>query len=200
MLLKNIASILPPAPTEQTVSALSGKIPSESISLDSDSTVFVTAMDTSLSKAIGEIQNGKSTHFYSWGNYNLVRLIIHLIKQTGPVNAFMTSYSFSQKSIEQLQNLLSKKQLLSFRVLIDNRVKSMSPIPFQMLMTSFDYRCTSVHAKVALLWNENWKISIVTSQNATDNPKLERGTIFTDESIFNFDFNNLTDEYKRGTP
>jgi hypothetical protein len=157
-------------------------------------------MEQSLGKAIGKLENGKSTHFYSWGNYNLVALMLYLIKQTGPVHAFMTSYSFSQKSIEQLQNQLSKGQLLSFRVLIDNRVKSMSPLPFQMLMTSFDYRCTSVHAKVSLLWNDHWKISIVTSQNATDNPKLERGTIFTDESVFNFDLKNLTDEYHRGTP
>jgi len=39
----------------------------------------------------------------------------------------------------------------------------------------------------------------VTSQNATDNPKLERGTIFTDRSVFDFDLNVLEDEFKRGT-
>jgi len=75
----------------------------------------------------------------------------------------------------------------------------MSPKPFQMLMQSFEYRCTSVHAKVALLWNDKWNLSIVTSQNATDNPKLERGTIFTDPSVFEFDLNVLEDEFKRGT-
>ena len=166
---------------------------------DNGSSLFVSDMEQSLTKAIGQLQNGKTTHYYSWGNFNLVRLIMYLVKQTGPAHCFMTSYSFSQASIEQLQNRIEKKELLSFRVIIDNRVKTMSPKPFQMLMDSFDYRCTSVHAKVALLWNEHWKISIVTSQNATDNPKLERGTIFTDQSIFNFDFNVLNDEFKRGT-
>src|SRR5660397_49076 len=98
----------------------------------------------------------------------------------------MTSYSFSQKSIEQIQRQKELQNLLSFKVIIDNRVRSLSPKPFQMLMKSFDYRCSSIHAKVALLWNDKWNISIVTSQNATDNPKLERGTIFTDHSVFNF--------------
>jgi hypothetical protein len=43
-----------------------------------------------------------------------------------------------------------------------------------MLSTVFDYRCSSIHAKVALVWKDNWNISVVTSQNTTDNPKLER--------------------------
>jgi hypothetical protein len=111
----------------------------------------------------------------------------------------MTSYSFSQKSIEAL--LLRKQSglLQSVRLLIDNRVRVMSPKPFQMLQSAFDYRCTSVHAKVALIYNDTWKISIVTSQNATDNPKLERGIIFTDPGVFEFDFKNIEDEFLAGT-
>lgn len=160
---------------------------------------FAANRDQVLTRTIQQLQHGKTVHFYSWGNFNLVRLIIYLMKQTGPVHAFMTSYSFSQKSIEQLKKKLEQQELLSFRVIIDNRVRSMSPKPFQMLMESFDYRCTSIHAKVALLWNDDWKITITTSQNATDSPKLERGTIFTDEEVFNFDLKILEDEFKRGT-
>ncbi len=161
--------------------------------------VFVSDEEKSLTLAIGQLENGKEHHYYSWGNFNLVRLIGYLIKQTGPVHVFMTSYSFSQKSIEQLQNKISKKEILSFKVILDNRVRVMSPKPFQMIAGSFDYRCISVHAKVALLWNDAWKISIVTSQNATDNPKLERGTIFTDPHVFNFDLKVLTNEFERGS-
>ena len=163
------------------------------------SPVFVSDEEKSLTLAIGQLENGKEHHYYSWGNFNLVRLIGYLIKQTGPVHVFMTSYSFSQKSIEQLQNKISKKEILSFKVILDNRVRVMSPKPFQMIAGSFDYRCISVHAKVALLWNDDWKISIVTSQNATDNPKLERGTIFTDPQVFNFDLKVLTNEFERGS-
>jgi hypothetical protein len=160
---------------------------------------FADDKSKTLIKSIGQLQNDKTTHYYSYGNFNLVRLLIHLLKQTGPANVFMTSYSFSQTSIEQLLNHRQKGNILSFRVIVDNRVKTMSPIPFQMLSTAFDYRCSSIHAKVALIWNDNWKISVVTSQNATDNPKLERGTIFTDIETFNFDKNALENEFLRGT-
>jgi hypothetical protein len=168
-----------------------------SITTQESETTFVDDITRQLTTAIGKIDLGKTIHYYSYGNFNLVRLIMHLIKQTGPVHVFMTSYSFSQKSIEQLKNRLDKGIILSFRVIVDNRVKTMSPKPFQMLSECFDYRCSSIHAKVALLWNDNWKLSIVTSQNATDNPKLERGTIFSDQDVFNFDFNALENEFNR---
>ena len=160
---------------------------------------FIADAEKALTRSIGQLENGREHHFYSWGNFNLVRLISYLIKQTGPAHVFMTSYSFSQKSIEQLQHKISKGEILSFKVILDNRVRVMSPKPFQMIASSFDFSCISVHAKVALIWNDHWKISIVTSQNATDNPKLERGTIFTDQQVFNFDLKVLENEFERGS-
>ena len=163
------------------------------------SKTFVSDSDQALTSAIGLLENGKEHHYYSHGNFNLVRLICFLLKQTGPAHVMLTSYSFSRESIEMLQNRVQKQAILSFKVLLDNRVRVMSPLPFQMIAASFDYRCISVHAKIALIWNDDWKITIITSQNATDNPKLERGTIFTDSEIFDFDFKNLSDEFERGT-
>lgn len=170
-----------------------------SITKNQEPSVFISDKHVALTKAIGLLEIGKQHHYYSWGNFNQVSLIIYLIKQTGPVHLLLTSYSFSTKSIEQLQNRISKGEILSFRVILDNRVRVMSPKPFQMISTSFNYRCISVHAKVALLWNDKWNITIVTSQNATDNPKLERGIIFTDIDTFNFDFKILENEFNHGT-
>lgn len=152
-----------------------------------------------LTKSIGLIVPGREKHYYSDGNFNLIRLIFHILKQTGPAHVMMTTYSISQQSLEKVQNALNRGDLLSIRFLIDNRVKVMSPIPFQRLKASFNYRCVSLHAKVALIENDDWRISIVTSQNATDNPKLERGIIFTDDRIFNFDKTHLENVFKRGT-
>ncbi len=159
----------------------------------------VSDQEKTLTGSIGVITNGETLHYFSYGNFNLVRLILFLIKQTGPVHCFMTSYSFSQKSIESLQKRIERRDFLSFRVIVDNRVKTMSPKPFQMLSKSFDYRCISVHAKIALLWNDKWKIDIVTIQNATDNPKMERGIIYTDPFVFDFDLKALEDAFERGS-
>lgn len=166
---------------------------------NSGSVRFLADPDELLTRSIGALESGKNIHFYSWANFNLVKLILYLLKQTGPASLMMTSYSFSQKSIEALNARKVSGLIRDIKVLVDNRVKVMSPKPFQMLAGSFEYRCTSVHAKVALIWNDIWRISIITSQNATDNPKLERGIIYTDPKVFEFDFNTLSDEFNRGS-
>jgi hypothetical protein len=152
-----------------------------------------------LTKSLGDIVPGRTKHYYSDGNFNIMRLIFHLIKQIGPCDILLSTYSISQTTLEQIQARVDRKEIRSIRFLIDNRVKVMSPKPFQLLKDSFPYACISLHAKVALLWNQDWKLSIVTSQNATDNPKLERGVIFSDEQIFNYDKTILENAFKRGT-
>ena len=85
--------------------------------------ILVADDEKNLSKAIGQLAPGKTTHFYSWGNFNLVRLIVYILKQTGPAHCFMTSYSFSQKSIEQLQHRIEQKEL--FPVSVDEQNDAM---------------------------------------------------------------------------
>jgi hypothetical protein len=151
-----------------------------------------------LTKSLGDLVPGRTKHYYSDGNFNIMRLIFHLIKQIGHCDILLSTYSISQVTLEQIQKRVDKQEIRTIRFLIDNRVKVMSPKPFQLLKESFPYSCISLHAKVALLWNEDWKLSIVTSQNATDNPKLERGVIFTDEKIFNYDKTILENAFERG--
>lgn len=153
------------------------------------------------SRHLGVIRPGRDIHFYSNGCFNLVQLVLYVLNQIGPANIFLSSYSISEQSLAVLRRKLDKGVLLSARFLIDNRVRSISPKPFSYLATAFagHYRCCALHAKVALLWNDHWHISIVGSQNATNNPKLERGIIHTSREIFDFDYSNLTEAYDRGT-
>ena len=151
--------------------------------------------------ALGTLRSGCNKHFYSAGAFDLIHLLFYLLKQTGPASLFLTTYSISMDSIAALRRKLDGGEVRDVRFLIDNRVRSISPKPFDCLVASFpqQYRCLALHAKVALLYNEKWKISIVGSQNATHNPKLERGIIHTDKDIFDFDYKRLSDEFERCT-
>lgn len=151
--------------------------------------------------AMGMLVPGRDKHFYSSGSFNLIQLIFYILKQTGPAHLLLTTYSISMDSITALHRKVEAGELLSVRFLIDNRVRSISPKPFDYLVTTFpdSYRCLALHAKVALLYNEDWNITVVGSQNATHNPKLERGIIHTGRDIFDFDFKMLSDEFDAGT-
>lgn len=151
--------------------------------------------------AMGVLVPGRDKHFYSSGAFNLIQLIFYILRQTGPAHLLLTTYSISMDSIAAIHWKVETGELLSVRFLIDNRVRSISPKPFDYLVTTFPdcYRCLALHAKVALLYNEDWKITVVGSQNATHNPKLERGIIHTGRDIFDFDFKMLNDEFDSGT-
>lgn len=149
---------------------------------------------------LGSVKQGVDKHFYSNGAFNLVQLMLYVLRQTGPAHVFLSTYSITEDSISTLRRYVDDCTILSIRFLIDNRVRSISPKPFAHLITAFpdSYRCTSLHAKVALISNEDWHVSIVGSQNATHNPKLERGIIHTSEDIWRFDNNIMYEQFDKG--
>lgn len=151
--------------------------------------------------ALGVLKPGCVKHYYSSGAFNLIQLVFYILRQTGPAHIFLSTYSISDRSITSLKHHVDEKKILSAKFLIDNRVRSISPKPFDHLITSFQgcVRCRAIHAKVALIFNDKWRVSVVGSQNATHNPKLERGIIHTQEQVFNFDFKILNDEFESET-
>lgn len=188
------------------------KSPSKSDVPDSDHRSRVNVLDRSESdieviagvlertSQLGAINQGVDKHFYSNGAFNLVQLMLYVLKQTGPAHVFLSTYSIAEDSISTLRRYVDDGTILSIRFLIDNRVRSISPKPFAHLIASFPdaYRCTSLHAKVALISNDDWHVSVVGSQNATHNPKLERGIIHTSEDIWRFDNNIMYEQFNEG--
>lgn len=170
----------------------------ESIDVSGCSATFYSRQEL-ITKCLGEIVRGQDKHFWSFGNFNMMRLIFWILDQIGPSEIIMSTYSISPKTIQGVINRREKQVIKNIRFIVDNRVRSISPKPFDLLVANFDYRCISIHAKVACIWNDDWKITIVSSQNATDNPKMERGVIYTDHEVFKFDKQILEDAFNRGT-
>ena len=152
-------------------------------------------------QGLGTLLRGKAKHYYSSGAFNLIQLVLYILRQTGPAHVLLATYSISDRSITTLRNHTDQGDILSIRFLIDNRVRSINPKSFDYLLTAFpgQTRCRTLHAKVALVWNDDWHVSVVGSQNATHNPKLERGIVHTSNEIFDFDKRVLEDEFEHGT-
>jgi len=153
-----------------------------------------------LSKHLGKIENGKFYQFYSYGRFSMHDIIIYLLKQIGPCNILCGTWSIAQESINQLVRLKNRNEILSLCFVLDPRVKVTKAKPLQMIMANFPFVFSPWHAKVTVMENEIWNVSIVSSQNMTKNPKIERGCIFTDKETFEFDKNVLLNElHRKGT-
>ena len=103
-------------------------------------------------RSLGRVEHGVTKHFYSDGAFNLVQLVIYLLRQTGPAHVLLTSYSIAEDSVNVLHRKVESGEILDIRFIIDNRVKSMSPKPFDVLARSFPqcYRCRAIHGRANL--------------------------------------------------
>jgi hypothetical protein len=149
-----------------------------------------------LNKFIGGIYQDRAVHFITSGRFSIHDLILHILKQTGPADLLVSTWSISELAIRQIVQKHTEGIIRSIRFLIDPRVKVRNPKPLQMLAANFDYKLKACHAKVTLIGNESWNISIVGSANLTNNPRIERGIIFPFREVYEFDKNWITHELK----
>lgn len=172
-----------------------------SISIDQHFDVnFVANLLTSPS-GLGRIRHDTMMMYYSDGAFSFIQLLTYVLAQTGKADAILTTYSIAEDMLKVLKRQQDRGEIGTIRFLIDNRVRTISPKPFGCLVTAFPdaYRLRAVHAKVCLVYNDDWKVTIVGSQNATHNPKLETGVLFTSEDVFNFHKSRLEHEFDCGT-
>ena len=153
--------------------------------------------ESSLHEEIGQISHDECIHFWSFGSYSLHELMFYLLKQTGPAHVNLCTWSISQDAIEKITRKHNNGEILSIRFLLDPRVKVCKAKPLQMITRNFRHAITRVHAKVVTIENNEWKISIVSSQNATNNPKLERGVIIISDDIHDFDKEIIDNEFRK---
>lgn len=151
-----------------------------------------------LSRHIGEIRMGGIYNFWTFGRYSMADIINHLLRQTGPADVAATTWSLNTRSVQELINRKKDGLLRSFRMWIDPRVHRAAPDPLQLLQANFETVIAPVHAKLAILGNEEWKISVCGSLNFTSNPQPERGVIQCKPHIYDTDRKILEDEFAKG--
>lgn len=149
-----------------------------------------------LSESIGVLHHGDVVNFWTFGRYALYDIVGYILKQTGPADVQMCTWAISTRAAEFLLTLKRKGQLRSFRLWIDPRVKVRNPVPMQIIHKNWEYAIAPVHAKVATISNDKWKISVFGSLNLTSNPQPERGCIMCVPEVFERDNNFINEIFK----
>jgi hypothetical protein len=148
-----------------------------------------------LKKHIGQICHDEIVNFWSFGRWSMHDLLIHLLKQTGPADVLVTTWSISESAVRDILKKHQEGIIKSIKFLIDPRIKVRNPKPLQLLAANFTYKFIACHAKVTTIENEDWHVSIVSSANMTNNPRFERGVIFPCREIFEFDKQTILNEF-----
>ena len=140
-----------------------------------------------LEKCIAELVPDQAQQFATAGRWSLHQLLEYLLRRIGPCRLWMTTWTITEEPMRVLLSLIRKGLILELNAVLDYRIERRKPEAFQLansIMTNI--RLTKCHAKVVVLKNDTWNVTILTSANFSKNPRIEVGTIFTDAGSAEF--------------
>ena len=144
-----------------------------------------------LVKAVGTLEEGKSTYTFSSGKWSSHELLAYVLEQTGPADVWITTWSCTEEPLRMLVKMKQNGMIRNMRCLFGDRVPVMSPNAWQLAKYNFtDIKLSHCHAKVQVIRNEQWGVVIMGSANFTINPRWEAGVVCCDK--------NVADEFAKG--
>ena len=146
---------------------------------------FIYFQHKKLQDDIGEIAPDNMYPFYSDGKWSNHELFLYLLGLTRKAEVWISTFSISEASIRSFASAIDDGLISEFHCLFDYTIKKnkLDLLFFANNVVS-DATILANHAKLILIKNDQWKISVIGSANMTPNPRKEVGVIFTIPSIF----------------
>ena len=140
-----------------------------------------------LHQVFGKVIVGQSVHYASLGDWSTHDLLFCLLEQTGPARVYFTTWAISEYAIRQLYQFIEHGLILELKGIFDYRNGVRKPAELQFLQKiTTDIKAAKCHAKVTVIENDNWGISVVGSANYTRNPRIEAGVLCCDKDVATF--------------
>ncbi|MDP1621409.1 MAG: hypothetical protein Q8M08_03630 [Bacteroidales bacterium] len=140
-----------------------------------------------LQQVFGQVIDGQSVHYASLGDWSTHDLLFFLLEQTGPARVYFTTWAISEYAIRQLYQFIEHGLILELKGIFDYRNGIRKPAELQFLQKiTTDIKAANCHAKVTVIENDNWGISVVGSANYTRNPRIEAGVLCCDKTVAAF--------------
>jgi hypothetical protein len=171
------------------------KTESGSVSVSGPTTCRIGKANKKLQEVFGPIGQDQIQPFVSLGDWSTHDLLFFLLEQTGPARVYFTTWAISEYAIRQLYNLIEQGMILELKGIFDYRNGIRKPAELQFLeKISTEIKPAKCHAKVTVLENDQWGISIVGSANYTRNPRIEAGVLFSLKEVAAFERNWIEKE------
>jgi hypothetical protein len=140
-----------------------------------------------LHQVFGKVIENHSVHFASLGDWSTHDLLFFLLEQTGPARVYFTTWAISEYAIRQLYQFIEQGLILELKGIFDYRNGIRKPAELQFLQKiTTDIKAAKCHAKVTVVENDQWGISVVGSANYTRNPRIEAGVLCCDKAVAAF--------------
>lgn len=135
----------------------------------------------------GKLEQNKTLHFVSGGLWSLTDIVHYTLKNTGRARLIGYSWSFTAPAAQKLIHLKSIGLIEEMSFLLDCSMSKWSKGAVSIIEPHCQRVATmQIHAKGFVIWNDNWRVSCVTSMNFSNNPRIEAGILSTEKAVFDF--------------
>jgi hypothetical protein len=139
-----------------------------------------------LEKIFKGLYPGCIFNLVSDGKWSMVHLLLKILQDTGPAEIWATTWSVNEDSIRSLIDLRDTGYLTQINFLFDFRVRKYRPAAYFLAKEHFRSKIASCHAKVTVIMNDFWHVSVIGSPNYTRNDRIEAVVIFENKPIAEF--------------
>lgn len=123
---------------------------------------------------IPSLEKDTAIHLPSFGNWSFNHLLAHCLSLTGTAKVYLTSWTISEQPVKEILQLLDGGVIEDLYCLLDSRVKQQCPNAYQIAQHRFaNLKLCHIHAKIAVIVNDEWQLTINSSANLSRNPKIE---------------------------
>jgi hypothetical protein len=142
------------------------------------------AVFSDMASAIGTIQDGYSYHYDSVHKWSAHELLAYILKQTGPGEVYIATWAIKQYPASIIAQLKEEHHITHLTMMLDYRIANTSDDAYSIILGCADKIIHArSHAKLTVIQNKNWGVSIVGSANYTQNTRNEVGVITCSQEI-----------------
>ena len=135
-----------------------------------------------IENAVGNIAMGKHTMFFTKNSWTVVDLVLHILKQTGKANVYAATWAIKDYPARKLIAAKEMMMIDELHFKLDHRNESINSEVYHYLVKNANSVVLAhCHAKLTIIQNEKWSVSICGSANYSANPRAEAGVVICDK-------------------
>lgn len=157
---------------------------------------FINVKDNAnIALVLSKLTNNKAVFFRGKGAWYNVNLLQHILKLTGKADIYFSTWSISVEAIRKLVEGKKIGSISNFYAVLDRGIRNRKPEIYQQIIANFKNYCfCKCHAKVMVIKNQNFAITVMGSANLTANPRIETGIIILNTAIADENINWILEE------
>jgi hypothetical protein len=147
---------------------------------------------------MGALEMGKSIHYATAARWHLHDVLVWALGKTGKADLYFCTYAIKETQARLISNMHNDGLIGAVSALIDYRVSVHDANVVQLLQGFAEVGKMRTHAKLIVLRNDEWGVTVAGSANLTQNTSADIGVITCDMGVADYRIDWIKQNIKNG--